>query len=188
MCPYEVGGEGDRENREERRDKFGTLRKGGENGGNCTFRKCKFSNDPRDDPFFFSSSSSSSLREIERGGEGLRPSRIYFIYIYVSRTIFSVALIRSSGGSNTVINFFPPRSRTLTILSLSPSNFTRIGGGVYDAHASPSFARFARDLENIGGYKRASGYINSVARLNTCIATVYVNIYIYKIYIYIKYR
>lgn len=155
MCPYEVGGEGDRENREERRDKFGTLRKGGENGGNCTFRKCKFSNDPRDDPLFFSSSSSS--KEIERGGEGLRPSRIYFIYIYVSRTIFSVALIRSSGGSNTVINFFSPRSRTLTILSLShlhlaAGNFTRIGGGgVYDAHASPSFARFARDLENIGG-------------------------------------
>lgn len=132
-------------------------------------------------PFFF------FFFFLQRNREGRRrPSafeNIFYIYIYVSRTIFSVALIRSSGGSNTVINFFPPRSRTLTILSLSPSNFTRIGGGVYDAHASPSFARFARDLENIGGYKRASGYINSVARLNTCIATVYVNIYIYKIYI-----
>lgn len=61
---------------ENREEKFGTLRKGGENVGNCTFRM-QISNDPRDDLPFFSA-------EIERA-DGLRrpPPRNDNIYVYI---------------------------------------------------------------------------------------------------------
>lgn len=47
--------------------------------------------------------------------------------------------------------------------------------------SSPSFAR---DLENIG-YERASGYINSVARLNAVYVNIYVHTHTYIQYIHI---
>lgn len=157
---------------ENREEKFGTLRKGGENVGNCTFRM-QISNDPRDDLPFFSA-------EIERA-DGLRrpPPRNDNIYVYIyiykiswsSQVVPDIDLLPFSFFSSSSLSLFISYQE---ISVESPVVFmTRT--------SSPSFAR---DLENIG-YERASGYINSVARLNAVYVNIYVHAHTYIQYIHI---
>lgn len=113
-----------------------------------------------------------------------------FDALHLATTIYTYIYIKSLGLAKLVYQISikdsyhflsspPPLSLSLYLV---PGNFEVESPVVFMTRtSSPSFAR---DLENIG-YKRASGYINSVARLNAVYVNIYVHTHTYIQYIHI---